>query len=133
MNILELIPQRPPVVMIDELLYSDDKKSFTHLFICEDNIFCNNGYFTEPGLLENMAQTAAAWLGVMNKSKNKEIQIGYIGAIRDLIINFLPEVNTEIFTEVVLENEVLGCRAVRGTVKSSDKIAVTCEMRIFLK
>ena len=62
-QLLKLIPQRHPMVMIDKLFFSDAEKCITGLHINEENIFCNNGFFCEPGLIENMAQTAAVHAG----------------------------------------------------------------------
>ncbi|MEJ0104073.1 MAG: hypothetical protein WDO19_16580 [Bacteroidota bacterium] len=55
-NILPLIPQRPPFVMIDKLLFCGDTTSRSGLLIRDDNIFVENGEFREPGLVENIAQ-----------------------------------------------------------------------------
>ena len=59
-NILSLIPQRPPFVMVDALAYTNEKATATVLKITEQNIFVNKGELTESGLVENIAQTAAA-------------------------------------------------------------------------
>ena len=54
------IPQKPPMVMVDKLIFAEEKKVVTSFLIRRDNIFCSDGVFTEAGLIENMAQTAAA-------------------------------------------------------------------------
>ena len=62
-QLLKFIPQRSPMVMIDKLYFSDAEKCVTGLNISEENIFCRDGFFREPGLIENMAQTAAVHAG----------------------------------------------------------------------
>jgi hypothetical protein len=62
-NSLALIPQKPPFVMIDALLFSDEKRTVSSFKIPEKNIFVKEGLFLEPGLVENIAQTAAARAG----------------------------------------------------------------------
>ena len=62
-NILSYIPQRPPFVMVDEIIDSGEKKTCSKFLIKEDNIFVENGFLKEPGLVENIAQTAAARAG----------------------------------------------------------------------
>jgi len=131
-NIFELIPQRPPMVMVDNIIFCDEKKTITKFFILNENIFCTNVGFTEPGLIENIAQTAAARLGYLNKINAKEVLIGYIASVKDLAIHFLPSVNTEIQTEICIENEVLGFTVIRGKVFSENRLAAECEMRIFV-
>jgi len=132
MNTIDLIPQRPPMVMIDKIIGSDEKKTVTNLFINGDNIFCENGFFCEPGLIENIAQTAAAGNGIKAKHEKSDVSTGYIGAIKNLKINFLPKVNSTISTEVIIENEILGVTIISGQVKCNGNIAAECEMKIFL-
>jgi len=57
--ILKLIPQRAPIIMVDALLSFNDTKVVSGLTITSDNMFVQNGYLTEPGLIEHMAQTVA--------------------------------------------------------------------------
>ena len=61
----ELIPQRPPFVMIDRLVSSDKVYSVTELEVRPDNLFVDNGRMTAAGLVENIAQTCAAVLATL--------------------------------------------------------------------
>ncbi|MEZ4947941.1 MAG: hypothetical protein R2784_00870 [Saprospiraceae bacterium] len=45
--------------MVDKLWHSDEKETLSGLFISEDNLFVENGHLAEPGIMENIAQTAA--------------------------------------------------------------------------
>ena len=38
-DILSLIPQKPPFVMVDELLFSDDNITRTSFIVTADNVF----------------------------------------------------------------------------------------------
>ena len=133
LDISELIPQRPPMVMIDSLLHCDDTKTITSFFILKENIFCKNGYFTEPGIIENIAQTAAARIGYLNKIHKQDILIGYIGAIKNLEIYFLPDELTKISTEITINTEIMGFTLIHGQNMSDGKICAECEMRLFSK
>src|SRR5690349_15285664 len=99
-DILSLIPQRPPFVMVGALIHYDEKVTRTSFTIREDNILVENGRFTEPGLVENIAQTAAARAGYISISENMPVQVGYIGSVKDLKIYDLPIVNDELETEI---------------------------------
>ena len=132
-NSIELIPQRPPMVMVDRLVECTETKTISSFFIKKENIFCENNHFTEPGLIENIAQTAAARIGYINKISNQEVLIGYIGAIKELEINFLPNVLTEITTEITIETELLGFTIIHGKILSNNDIAAECNMTIFIK
>ena len=65
-DILDLIPQRPPFVMVDELLHYDPILSNTRFLIKESNILVENGLLSECGVIENMAQSCAARIGYVN-------------------------------------------------------------------
>lgn len=132
-DILDLIPQRPPMVMVGNHISFDEKNTVTTFFIKENNIFCQDGYFTEPGLIENIAQTCATRIGYFNKINQKEILIGFIGAIKELKIHFLPPALTEIITEIFIETEIMGFTLIRGKVISNGEICAECEMRILIK
>ncbi|HMT29149.1 MAG TPA: hydroxymyristoyl-ACP dehydratase, partial [Bacteroidia bacterium] len=103
-EILDCIPQRPPVVMIDKLLYTDHEKAITGLLVKETNIFSVNGFLSESGLVENIAQTAAAGVGYLCKLENTKVPVGFIASIKDLKIYHLPANGTEIITEVAVTN-----------------------------
>ncbi|MBN1416208.1 MAG: hydroxymyristoyl-ACP dehydratase [Bacteroidales bacterium] len=132
-SITDLIPQRPPFVMIDQLTGCDEKTAKGRLFIKESNVLCHNGYLQESGLMECIAQTAAAYTGYMQLIAQQEVARGYIGAIKNLVVHALPAVNTEIQSEIIVENEVLGYTIVTGRIFQNKKLLAECEMRILLE
>lgn len=131
-NITALIPQRPPFVMIDQLHYSGETITQTSFLITEENIFTENGEFCEAGLMENIAQTAAARAGYIARLENKPVSEGYIGAVKNLQINSLPKVNDELITEIKIEDQVFDVLFISGSVYCKDKLIATCEMNIFV-
>lgn len=131
--IFSLIPQRPPVVMIDQLVYADEKQAKGRFFIKESNIFCENGFFREPGLIEFIAQTAAAHTGFYQLAFSKEVSEGYIGAVKNLILYSLPRSNSEILSEIVIDSEIMGYTIILGKVFQEDKKLAECEMRIIVR
>ena len=58
-NILDLIPQRAPIVMVDEFLGIQENLSRTRLTVSKENIFVDNDRMSECGLIEHIAQSAA--------------------------------------------------------------------------
>ncbi|MCF8374239.1 MAG: hydroxymyristoyl-ACP dehydratase [Bacteroidales bacterium] len=133
-NIQELIPQRPPMVMVDKLTASDEISTTTSFLVHDDNIFCRSGKIQEAGLVENIAQTAAARAGYIAMKSNKEIPVGFIGGIKNLHIHLLPEINTELITTIRIIAQVFGATVVAGEVKDKqDRLYAECEMKIFLE
>jgi predicted hotdog family 3-hydroxylacyl-ACP dehydratase len=131
--ILKLIPQRPPIVMVDALLYFNDAKVISGFTILDSNIFVQNGYLTEPGLIEHMAQTVALYTGYHFYIKNIPAPEGYIGAIKGVIIEKLPKVNTQLETEVEILQEVMGVTLVKGVTRLDGEIIMSAQMKTVLK
>jgi predicted hotdog family 3-hydroxylacyl-ACP dehydratase len=132
-DILDLIPQRAPMTMIDALISADERSARGKLHIIESNLFVSNGFLAEPGLIEFIAQTAAAYTGYKNKTSNQEVSEGYIGAIKNLVIHELPEVKSIIRSEIVVENEIVGYTIITGRVYREERLLAECEMRILGK
>lgn len=132
-DITRFIPQRDPIVMVHNLLEASDTHAVTQLFVADDNVFVADGAFAEPGLVENIAQTAAVHVGFQCTLKGLPIPIGYIASIRDLKINGLPPAKSTITTSVKITNKVLDVTVVQGQVVYDNQVLCTCEMRIFAK
>lgn len=131
-HIQPLIPQRKPFVMIDALLYSDEKLTRTAFHIKEENIFVVEGFFREPGLLENIAQTAAARVGYIVQKENKPAPMGYIGAVKNFEVFGLPEIDDDLETEITITNQIFDITVITGTVTCKKKVIARCEMKIFI-
>lgn len=130
--LLELMLQRPPMLMIDKLLESDDKITKTNFFIRETCIFSHEDVLTEPGLIENIAQTGAVRIGYHASMQNKKIPLGFIGAITNLNIYFLPAVNTELESTIFIEYNIYNASIIKAKVENEGRIACECEMKIFI-
>lgn len=130
-DIIKYIPQRHPFVMVDTVLQADAKVSKTSFEIREDNLFVVNGFFTEPGLVENMAQTAAAGTGYRYQQKGEVVPVGFIGAIKNLRIYSLPKTGDVLYTEIVITHTVLSVHVVEANVYVDDIKVASCEMKIF--
>lgn len=131
-EIVSIIPQKQPIVMIDSLVYSDEIKTGCSLKLRKDNIFIKNGLFSESGLVESIAQTAAARMGYISRTENKPTPVGFIAAVKDLRILKYPEVNSEIFIEIEVINQLMGITIITGRVTLDDQVIAVCEMKIFI-
>lgn len=132
-EIINYIPQRPPFVMVDELLSADETVSVTVFNICEGHLFVDEGYLTEPGLIENMAQTAAAGTGFKAVQSGNTPSLGFIGALKNLIIKELPKTGEQIKTRITLLHSVMNALIAKGEVFVDDKEIASCEFKIFLQ
>jgi len=132
-DILSLIPHRPPFVLVDRLLRCDEHCTQTTFQVTDENILIVNGEFTEAGLMENIAQTAAAGAGYVAMMENKPIAGGYIAAVKNFVVFDLPKINDELVTEVKIEEQLFDMTVISGTVTCNAKIIAQCEMNIFVK
>ena len=131
LDITTYIPQRAPFVMVGGVVNVEDKLYITRLVISDDNLFVVNGEFTEPGLVENMAQTAAAGTGYRYHQLGEVVPVGFIASIKNLKINSLPQTGDELITEVAIRHKVLNVHVVEAIVKCNDAQIASCEMKIF--
>lgn len=132
-DIHELLPQQEPFVMIGRLLFFDMEKTVTDYNVDEENIFVEKGVFSDSGIIENIAQTCAARIGYVNKYVlKKAIQLGFIGAIRNLNIYRRPSVGERIETTIMTLEEVFGMTLVRAEVRTGDELLADAEMKIAL-
>ncbi|MFH1296126.1 MAG: 3-hydroxyacyl-ACP dehydratase [Bacteroidota bacterium] len=126
------IPQKPPMVMVDKLITVANGIVETTFLIREDNLFCDHGLFTEAGLVENMAQTAAAGVGSKPSLAGNEPPVGFIGGIRNLKIIRFPATGDELFTRISVEHEVFEALVVQGEVFLNDQLIASCQLKLFL-
>jgi predicted hotdog family 3-hydroxylacyl-ACP dehydratase len=132
-NILDILPQRPPFVMIDRIIYFDNLRTKTSFIIRSENIFFDNGRLNEAGLSENMAQTCAARIGYINKElEGESVKLGYIGSMKNVEIRRLPEEGEEIVTEINVLEEIFKMTLVSVSVSSPHGIIAEGEMKIFI-
>jgi predicted hotdog family 3-hydroxylacyl-ACP dehydratase len=132
-NVLSLIPQRPPFVMIDQLVSYNETGCNTKFLIGAENVLVSDGELSEAGLTENIAQTAAAGLGCIKLQTNGPILIGYIAAIKNLEVFAQPKVGDVIETNVTITNQVFDVTIIDGTIKCEGELLAKCEMKIFIK
>ncbi|WP_179345191.1 hypothetical protein [Winogradskyella ursingii] len=131
--IKQFLPHREPMIMVDGLLFYNEKKAISTFTILKENLFIENGYFAETGLIEHMAQTAALHVGYKNYSEKKPVKEGFIGAIKSCEIVELPQLNITIKTEVEITYEIAAMTMVKLKSMIDEKIIATAEMSTVLK
>jgi 3-hydroxyacyl-[acyl-carrier-protein] dehydratase len=132
LDILELIPQRPPMVMIDRLVSVDSQQARSVFLIGSENIFVQKGLFREEGVIENIAQTAAALNGYREKIGGGSVGKGYIGGLKDLEVHDLPRIGEELTTEVTEIHNVMGVGVLYGECRAGNRLVARCEMKVYI-
>ena len=133
-DVLTLLPQRPPFIMIDRLIHFDETVTTTQLTVREDNLFMeDDGLLNSCALIENIAQTCAARMGYINHYINKErVRIGFIGGIKNLQVLRPVRQGETLTTTIEVQQEIMRLTLVNATVKVGDETVVTAEMKIAL-
>ncbi len=118
-DIQDIIPQRPPFLMVDRLLSYDVTVSRTSFLVRPDNVFVD-GTLSSAGIVEHIAQTCAARIGYYNKYiLHRDVVIGYIAAIRHLDVHRHPEVGDELLTSIEELGSAFGMTLVHADVRTS--------------
>ncbi|MBR3467207.1 MAG: pseudouridylate synthase [Bacteroidales bacterium] len=133
-DIRTLLPQRPPILMVDRLLSADDKRAETELLVRTDNIFVENGTLKTYALIENMAQTCAAQLGFADVYVNgkKDVRIGYIGAVKRMQIENSPRVGETLRTRMEVTEDFGDMKLVTAESFVNDCRIAVAELTIAL-
>lgn len=132
-EILNYIPQREPIVMVSEILSCEAGSIRTRLNMKAEHLFVADGCLQEPGIIENIAQTAAAMTGYETIKNNLPVKKGFIGSVKRLCIHKLPLQAQPIETEVRVVTEVFNATVIEGSVYQNNELIASCEMNIFLE
>lgn len=127
-----LIPQKSPFIMVDTLAEYTEKSVISYFHINSDNILVAENHFTEPGLIENMAQTIALHTGYKYYLLKKPAPTGYIGAIKKAEIFKLPKVSETLITTVEILHDIMGVTMVQAKVECNGVLLASSEMKTAL-
>ena len=119
--------------MVDVVWSATDSGAETGLTIHDDNIFVRDGLFREPGLIEHIAQSAAAFAGYGTYIRGEEPRLGYIGEIKDCNFHDLPALGSELRTELKLIAEVKGISLVTAQTTCNGQPVADCQRKIIVK
>ena len=127
-----LIPQKFPFVMVDTLTEFSETRIVSEFTVPRNNIFVEEGQFTGPGLIENMAQTIALHTGYKYYLNKKTPPTGYIGAIKKAEVIDLPEVDQKLTTTVDILHDIMDVTVVQAKVECDGRLLASSEMKTVL-
>ncbi|MCQ2204675.1 MAG: beta-hydroxyacyl-ACP dehydratase [Bacteroidales bacterium] len=132
-DIKKLLNQRNPILMVDSLSAVDDLNGLAGLTIHADNMFCYNGKFTEPGLIEHIAQSASAFVSyrAIAEGTADNALLGFIGEVKKFkLCGELPSVNDILSTTVSIQSSVMNITMFSAETKVNDRVVATCQMKL---
>lgn len=127
-----LLPQKAPFVMADALYVFEENALTAGLTVTGDNIFTKDGRFTEPGIVEHMAQSVALYTGYQYHLKQEQAPTGYIGSIKEVSITRLPETGEKLVTSVSVLQEFMGITLVDIVTSVNDVQIAKSQMKTVL-
>ena len=140
-----MIPQRPPIVMVDSFFGIEENHSYSGQTVTADYIFCETGKLQEgseqpetgklqeAGIIEHIAQSAAARIGFLYTRQGEKVPLGFIGSVDKLKIYNLPEAGMKLFTEITVVQEVFDITLISALVKAEEELIAEFKMKIFIK
>ncbi len=134
-EIKRLIPQRNPILMIDELTEVVDYRAKTMLTVQPDNYFIDEDRrLAEPGIIEHIAQSASAFAGYKALTAGaNEPPVGYIGEIKKFQCFRRPKIGETLHTNITMEAEAAGVTILSSEVFIEDELVAKTQMKIFVK
>ena len=133
-DVLTLLPQRPPFVMIDALTSLDEQHTTSRLTVRAGHLFLEpNGTLNPCALVENMAQTCAAGMGYVNRYVDKgPVRLGFIGGIKHLSVLRPVRLGETLTTCVEVVGAILQMTLVHCTVSVGSEVIATGDLKIAL-
>ena len=127
-DIKQLIPQRAPILMVDELLKAEEQEGICQLMIRQDNCFLEaDGSLSATGLVEHIAQSASALCGYHALERGeRQPPKAYIGEVKHFHCYRQPYVGEILQTHIKLYTQVGHVTLLEGTVVvEGERIAET--------
>jgi 3-hydroxyacyl-[acyl-carrier-protein] dehydratase len=128
------IPQQHPFAQIDTLYHYEAKQAWAGLLVRADNLLVQQGYLSEAGIIESMAQAMALKSGYEARQQTGTgPRLGFIAALKDVQIHALAPVGSTLVTHVEVLLEALDVLVIKATAFYDYTLVAQTEMRLFLE
>ncbi|SFN21676.1 3-hydroxymyristoyl/3-hydroxydecanoyl-(acyl carrier protein) dehydratase [Algoriella xinjiangensis] len=138
--IQQFLPHRQPMLFVDTIILIETNYVEAIYTIKSDQLFLQNDYFSEIGLIENMAQVCSSIIGqkyFIDDDLQKGDLIGYISTIKTCTIYNLPKINQTILTKAklleVFDYEDYAISTMETQVFIDDKVYATATLNLLLQ
>lgn len=128
--ITDLIPQRDPILMVHEAQPWGEQGACTRLRVEPTNWFASDGLLLEAGLIEHMAQSAAAMVGLANRGQAPKV--GYIGDVKDFRIERLPKVGETVCSYISTVAQMDHITLIQAISKVGDEQVAQAKIKVFV-
>jgi len=132
-DILRLIPQRYPFIMVDEATDFTEDSCKTSLTVRYDNYFViGDDELAETGLIEHTAQSASALAGY--KSLGAEsAPVGIIGEVKHFTCHRRPHVGEKLDTTITFGMSFGNVTLADGETRIDGELIAETKLKIFIQ
>lgn len=127
------IPQQYPFALVDTLYHCQPGEAWAGLRVSPDNLLVQDGYLSEAGILESMAQAVALKAGYEAQDQAAPARVGFIAALKQVHLYALVPVGTTLVTHVRIVLQALDVLVVQTTSGYDTTLVADGEMRLFLE
>jgi predicted hotdog family 3-hydroxylacyl-ACP dehydratase len=132
-RILDYIPQRRPMVMVDTFYGVEGDASYSGFTVPAEGVFCHGGLLDECALIENMAQSAALRVGWLCATEGRPVPLGFIGSVGRCDIARRARTGERLRTRVRVTAEVDNVTMAEVEVAAGTEKICTATLKIFLQ
>lgn len=116
--------------MVNRLIMASSNEAKTDYPVSGNCIFVSNGLLSPAGLIENVAQTCAAYMGYLHMKSGNKTDIDYIGSIKNFEVKRLPRTDEIITTRIELLEKIFNMALVSAIIKVDEIEVATTDMTI---
>jgi len=105
-EIAEIMLHRPPMLLIDELISYDETRATARTTFSHERYGAENGFTSEPALIECMAQTVAAQRGQLAYDKGISPQPGMLVGVQNTEFHRPAEVDIPLNIDIEITHKL---------------------------
>lgn len=134
-DIKQLIPQREPFIMVDEIEASDDTHAVTALTVRSDNYFMlPDGTISETCLIEHIAQSCSALMGCLALNQHQaNPPVGLIGEVKHFECQRRPQVGEKVCTTIEFQFTFGNATIATGESRIGEELIAKAQLKIFVQ
>lgn len=134
-DILRLIPQRAPFIMVDSLEERDGNSAATTLGVERNNYFIlPDGTMAESGIIEHIAQSCSALAGCQALEKQPAgPPVGIIGEVKNFVCHRRPRIGEQLQTVVTFDMTFGSVTLATGSCSVGGEPIAEVKLKIFMQ
>lgn len=135
-DIKKLIPQRYPMIMVDEFEEQEENSAVTALTVADDNYFLfPNGEMSATGIIEHIAQSCSALAGSLagRQGGDGKPPVGMIAEVKNFNCTRFPRIHERIETKVTFTLSFGQMTLAHGTSTIGEETVAEVDLKIFMQ